>query len=484
MTSEANHRQVVNVHAEALLLGPASALAEAVRAGMVSAQAVTEAALARIAALNPGLNAFTDVTAARARATAAAIDARIAGGEGAGLPLAGVPFSVKNLFDVKGLPTRAGAKINRERAPAPRDATLVERLEAQGAVLVGAVNMGEYAFDFTGENAHDGASLNPHDPSRMAGGSSGGSGTAVASGMTPLSLGSDTNGSIRVPSSFCGLFGLKPTFGRLSRARTFPFVGSLDHLGPIGRSVRDLALAFDALQGPDAEDPHLAAQPVLRTLPTLADGLDGLRIGALGGYFRHGAQTEALAALTIVAKALKAVDPVTFPHAAEARAAAYLITAAEGAGLHLDRLRHRAADFDPEVRGRFFAGATLPAVWIERAHKVRRHVAAEVAGLFREFDVLIAPATPCIAPKSGTKTIDIAGATMPLRPNIGIFTQPISFLGLPVVAVPVWTGAGGLPVGVQIIAAPWREDVALRTAAALEAMGICRAPVAGTHPSP
>ncbi|MDU6835101.1 MAG: amidase family protein, partial [Bradyrhizobium sp.] len=226
----------------------ASAIAAAVATRKLSAKEATEAALSRIAARDGVLNAFTDVTAERARAKAAEIDAAIAAGKSVG-PLAGVPFAVKNLFDVEGLPTRAGSKINRDRAPAARDATLIARMEAAGAVLVGALNMGEYAYDFTGENVHDGPSRNPHDPTRMSGGSSGGSGSAVGGGLVPIALGSDTNGSIRVPSSFCGIFGLKPTYGRLSRARSFPFVMSLDHLGPFARSVEDLALAYDAMQG-------------------------------------------------------------------------------------------------------------------------------------------------------------------------------------------------------------------------------------------
>jgi hypothetical protein len=176
------------------------------------------------------LNSFTDVLADRALKRARAIDAARAKRKKLG-PLAGVPFAVKNLFDVKGLPTRAGSKINRDLPPAARDQPLIERLEAAGAILIGALNMGEYAYDFTGENVHDGNAHNPHDVTRMTGGSSSGSGGAVAGGLVPLSLGSDTNGSIRVPSSFCGLFGLKPTYGRLSRARSFPFVASLDHLG-------------------------------------------------------------------------------------------------------------------------------------------------------------------------------------------------------------------------------------------------------------
>src|SRR6478735_9382843 len=235
----------------------ASEIAAAVADGTISASAVVDAALARVAKDDRVLNAFTAVVAARARAKAKTVDAARAASRPLG-PLAGVPFAVKNLFDVAGLPTLAGSKINRDRPPATADATLVRRLEAAGAVLVGALDMGEYAYDFTGENVHYGPSRNPHDVARMTGGSSGGSGGAVAGGLVPLALGSDTNGSIRVPSSFCGLFGLKPTYGRLSRARSFPFVASLDHLGPLARSARDLALAYDAMQGHDPEDPVCA----------------------------------------------------------------------------------------------------------------------------------------------------------------------------------------------------------------------------------
>ncbi|TBW37362.1 AtzE family amidohydrolase [Siculibacillus lacustris] len=463
--------------ADERLLGSASAIAAVVTAGRVSATAMTEAALARIARLDPGLGAFTDVTAARARATAAAIDADRDAGRPLGA-LAGVPFAVKNLFDVEGLPTRAGSKINRERAPASRDATLVARLEAAGAVLVGALNMGEWAYDFTGENAHDGPSRNPHDPTRMAGGSSGGCGTALAAGMVPLALGSDTNGSIRVPSSFCGVFGLKPTYGRLSRAGTFPFVSSLDHLGPFARSVADLALAFDAMQGDDRADPHLARRRPLATSTTLGGGLTGLRFGVLGDHFARNGHREAFAAVAKVAEALGRPPTVFLPEAARARAAAYVITAAEGAALHLERLRTRAGDFDPDTRDRFLAGATVPAAWVIRAQTFRRWFAEAAERLFDTVDVVIAPSTPCVAPVSGTKRLVLDGVDLPLRPNIGVYTQPISFVGLPVVAVPVWLPGAGLPIGVQIIARPWAEDVALRVAAALEAMGTVAAPVA------
>ncbi|WP_050383189.1 AtzE family amidohydrolase [Bradyrhizobium pachyrhizi] len=451
----------------------AAEIAQAVSSRKITALAATEAALARIAAHDKVLNAFTDVTADRARARASAVDAAIAAGQPVG-PLAGVPFAVKNLFDVQGLPTRAGSKINRDLPPSPRDATLIERMEAAGAVLVGALNMGEYAYDFTGENVHDGPSRNPHDPARMTGGSSGGSGSAVGGALVPIALGSDTNGSIRVPSSFCGTFGLKPTYGRLSRARSYPFVASLDHLGPLARSVKDLALAYDAMQGPDADDPACIVQSVEPTLPLLANDIGGLRVAIAGGYFQQNLFQEATEAVARVAKALGATRTVEIPEAARARAAAYIITTTEGAALHLDRLRKRPNDFDPAVRDRLIAGAMIPAVYVDKAQKFRRWYRAKVLELFQSVDVILAPATPCTAPRIGQASFTLDGVELPVRANIGIHTQPISFIGLPVVAVPV--PLEPMPIGVQIIAAPWREDVALRVAYALEQMGVAAAP--------
>jgi 1-carboxybiuret hydrolase len=451
----------------------ATDIAKAVAGGKTSALAVAEAALARIARHDTILNSFTDVTADRARSKAKAIDAAIAAGKPVG-PLAGVPFAVKNLFDVAGLPTRAGSKINRDLPPASRDATLIERLEAAGAVLVGALNMGEYAYDFTGENIHDGPSRNPHDPTRMTGGSSGGSGGAVGGALVPIALGSDTNGSIRVPSSFCGIFGLKPTYGRLSRARSFPFVASFDHLGPFARSVADLALAYDAMQGPDADDAACATRPVEPVAEHLTEDIGSLRIALAGGHFQTNVFPEAVEAVARIAKALSVTRTIDIPEAARARAAAYVITTTEGASLHLDRLRKRPDDFDPAVRDRLIAGAMIPAPLVDRAQKFRRWYRAQVLKIFETVDVLIAPATPCIAPKIGQTTFVLDGVELPVRANIGIHTQPISFIGLPVVAVPV--PLEPMPIGVQIIAAPWREDVALRVAHALERMGAVAAP--------
>jgi AtzE family amidohydrolase len=451
----------------------AQEITRAVSTRRISAVSVTEAALARIAQHDPVLNSFTDVTADRARAKARAVDAAVAAGQDAG-PLAGVPFAVKNLFDVQGLPTRAGSKINRDLAPSPRDATLIERMEAVGAVLVGALNMGEYAYDFTGENSHDGPSRNPHDVTRMTGGSSGGSGGAVGGGLVPLALGSDTNGSIRVPSSFCGIFGLKPTYGRLSRARSFPFVMSFDHLGPFARSVGDLALAYDAMQGPDPDDAACTTRPAEPVTALLARDISGLRIAIAGGYFQNNLTPEASEAVARVARVLGTLRVVEIPEAARARAAAYVITTSEGASLHLDRLRKRPNDFDPAVRDRLLAGAMIPAVLVDRAQKFRRWYRARVLEIFAAVDVIIAPATPYVAPKLGQVTAVLDGVELPVRANIGIHTQPISFIGLPVVAVPV--PLEPMPIGVQIIAAPWREDIALRVAHALERSGVVSAP--------
>jgi AtzE family amidohydrolase len=452
-------------------LGTAADTAAAVTSGRIGATQVVEATLARIRQRDPLLNSFTAVTEQRALVRAQALDDARANGKQLG-PLAGVPFAVKNLFDVAGIPTVAGSKINRDNEPATRDAILIERLEAAGAVLVGALNMGEYAYDFTGDNIHDGASRNPHDLARISGGSSGGSGSAVGGGLVPLALGSDTNGSIRVPSSLCGIFGLKPTYGRLSRAGTFPFVASLDHLGPFARTTRDLAMAYDAMQGFDPHDPACADRPVEPVVQILERGTEGLRVAVAGGYFKC-KSGEACYAIDRVASALGANRDIDIPQADRARAAAFTITAIEGASLHLDRLRTRAKDYDPAVRDRLIAGAMAPGALLVKAQKFRRWYQEQVLKLFTEVDAILAPATPCTAPLIEQQTFMHGDVELPVRANLGLYTQPISFIGLPVVAVPV--PLMPLPIGVQIIAAPWREDVALRLAHALETKGVVAA---------
>lgn len=454
----------------------ALAIARAVASGEVSAHEVARAHLDRIAKLDARHRAVTDVVADRALSEAGRIDRARARRDA--LPaLAGAPFLVKNLFDLAGLPTRAGSKINREAPPAIEDAEAVRRLEAAGAIVLGACNMGEYAYDFTGRNAHDGHVGNPHDPSRLAGGSSSGSAAAVAAGYAPVSLGSDTNGSVRVPASLCGLFGLKPTFGAISRRGSFPFVASLDHVGIFARDVADAAALFDALAGHDPEDPVSRPDPMAPLLPRLEEGIADLRVATLGGYFRAKVGEDALAAVATVARALRSTREVELPEAHRARAAAFVITTAEGGALHLERLRERAADFDPETRDRFLAGAMTPAAWVFAAQRFRAWYRARVAELFGEVDLLIAPATPVAAPPIEATTFEAGGETLLVRAHLGLFTQPISFIGLPALTVPL-RAASGLPIGVQLVAAPGREDVLIRAARALERDGVTTSGVA------
>ncbi|HIK43955.1 MAG TPA: AtzE family amidohydrolase, partial [Leptolyngbyaceae cyanobacterium M65_K2018_010] len=279
------------------------ARAAAIKAGELSAMEVLETTLAQIQAVNPQLNCFTHLTVERAQAQAARVDAALAGGQDPG-PLAGVPFAVKNLFDIEGVVTLAGSQLNQTNAPARQDATVIARLQQAGAVLVGALNMDEYAYGFVTINAHFGTTPNPHDPQRLAGGSSGGSAAAVAAGLVPLTLGSDTNGSIRVPAALCGVYGLKPTYGRLSRAGAYLFCASLDHVGPLGQSLRDVALAYDLMQGGDPRDPVCTTRPPETVSQAGDEDLSGLRLARLSGHFDRGMEPAVRAVLDQVVAAL------------------------------------------------------------------------------------------------------------------------------------------------------------------------------------
>jgi AtzE family amidohydrolase len=451
------------------------AIATAIRTGEITAKTVVSAALERIANKNETFNCFTAITPDNALADAVRIDRLIAQGSNPG-PLAGVPFAVKNLFNIAGLTTLAGSKINAENPPATRDATAVARLKQAGAILVGALNMDEYAYGFVTENSHYGATRNPHDITRVAGGSSGGSAAAVAAGLVPLTLGSDTNGSIRVPASLCGIYGLKPTYGRLSRTGVALFSSSLDHVGPFARSVRDIAITFDSLQGTDERDPICTKRPPELCFPQLDRPIDGLRIAVADDYFAKGAEPKALEAVAKVAQALNATASVTIPEAHRARAAAYIITASEGANLHFANLRSRPQDFDPATRDRFLAGALIPAHWYLQAQRFRQWYRDRVREIFHNVDIILAPTTPCVAPSIGQEKMVITGEEVLVRPNLGLYTQPLSFIGLPVLSVPVHL-PGCLPLGVQIIASPYNEALILRVAAVLEAQGIVSAPV-------
>ena len=456
-------------------MNDAVSIAAAVREGKVSAVEVTKAALARIATRNHLFNCFTTITAETALTDAARIDREIAQGNNSGT-LAGVPFAVKNLFDIAGLTTLAGSKINAENPAATQDATAVAKLKQAGAVLIGALNMDEYAYGFVTENSHYGATHNPHDLQRVAGGSSGGSAAAVAAGLVPLTLGSDTNGSIRVPAALCGVFGLKPTYGRLSRAGVALFSSSFDHIGPFARSVQDIATVFDVLQGEDDRDPICTKRPPELVLPQLNQDISDIRIAIAADYFTKGAELEALAAVQKVADALNITEYVTIPEAHRARAAAFVITASEGANLHLDKLQSRPQDFDSATRDRFLAGALIPSSWYLQAQRFRKWYRDRVREVFQNVDVILAPTTPISAPLIGQQTMILDGEEILVRPHLGLFTQPLSFIGLPVLSVPIQR-PNTLPLGVQLIAAPYNEALILRVAAALEVKGVVSAPI-------
>ncbi|MEN4540285.1 MULTISPECIES: AtzE family amidohydrolase [Pantoea] len=445
-------------------------LQRAIQQGEISALEVAKRTLQAVEQHNPALNAWTEVTGPRMLKEAADVDAQRQRGETLP-PLAGIPYAVKNLFDVAGHTTLAGASLFSDRPAARADAFAVDKLRRSGALLSGMLNMDAYAYGFTTENSHYGATHNPHDLSRVAGGSSGGSAAAVAAGLVHFSLGTDTNGSIRVPASLCGIFGLKPTFGRLSRSGSHPFVASLDHIGPLARRVEDLALVYDLLQGADHTDAFQADRPLAATLPGLSQGSEALRCGVLGGFFARWCDEDARAAVAVVAAALDAQEEVLMPDAELARSAAFIMTAAEGGNHYLPALRQTPEQFEPNSRERLLAGAMMPGAWYVQAQRFRRHFQQQVLPLFDRFDVLIAPATPCSAITIGQQTLSIQGESLPAKASMGMLTQPISFLGLPVCTVPLATRSG-LPIGLQLIARPFNEEAVLRAAWALEQRGI------------
>ena len=441
--------------------------------GELSAREIAQHTLEAIAQHNPALNAWTHITQDRMLQEADRID-RLKQDNQPLPPLAAVPYAVKNLFDVAGHATLAGASLFSDRPTARQDAWAVQKLAASGGLLSGMLNMDAYAYGFTTENSHYGATRNPHDPARIAGGSSGGSAAAVAAGLVNFSLGSDTNGSIRVPASLCGIFGLKPTFGRLSRSGSHPFVASLDHIGPFARRVSDLTHVYDVLQGSDPADSFQAEKPMQAVSPLLARGSEGLRFGVLGGYFQQWCDDDARAAVAVAASALNASEEIVLPQAELARTSAFIISASEGGNHYLPALRRAPERFEPLSRERLLAGAMIPAAWYVQAQRFRRYFQQQVLPLFDHVDVLIAPATPTSATLIGQETMHINGSDLPIRASMGMLTQPISFLGLPVTTVPLRTRSG-LPIGLQLIAAPFNETACLRAARALEQMGITQA---------
>ncbi|MDJ0662340.1 MAG: AtzE family amidohydrolase [Crocosphaera sp.] len=444
----------------------AIALSQKIKNQEITATEVINQFINNIEQQNLTLNCFTTILKDQGFEQVNKLDEQIKKGANLGI-LTGVPFAVKNLFDIEGIITLAGSKINQDNSPATQDATAIKKLKAAGAILVGALNMDEYAYGFVTENSHYGATPNPHDLSRISGGSSGGSAAAVAANLVPFSLGSDTNGSVRVPAALCGTLGLKPTYGRLSRAGTVLFSNSLDHIGGFTRSVRDMAAIYDVLQGEDESDPICTSIPPKFCFDQLNKGIDGLKIAVAGDYFQEGAEPEVLEAVETVATLLNTEQIVNIPEAHRARAAAYIITACEGSNFHLKNLRSRPQDFDPATRDRFLAGAFIPNTWYIQAQRFRRWYRDKVREIFQNVDVIIAPTTPCVATPLGQEKMIINGEEILIRPNLGRFTQPLSFIGLPVLSFPILR-PNKLPLGVQLIAAPYQELKILQVAAFLE----------------
>ena len=437
----------------------ASTIARAVREQRVSARDVLDAALARIDAIDPDLNAFTARCTARARDRAARIDAAIDAGAEPG-PLAGVPFAVKAQIAVAGLTTTAGSKLHVDDSPAAHDAVAVANVERAGGICVGVTNMDELGMGGTTENRHFGATRNPHDLSRTPGGSSGGPAAAVAGGLVPVALGSDALGSVRLPASLCGIYGLRPTRGSVSGEGLLPPPGSISTIGPMTRTVADVAACFAAMTAG------------VHSWNGEAANIATLRIGVAGGYFARNLDNGARAALDIATRVLRA-EPVEFPETERARAAAVLVNASESAAPQLERLRSRPDDYDPMTRDRFLAHALMPAAWYFRAQEFRQWHKAEVLRLLQTYPVLLFPATPCVAPPIGTRTLTIDEQEQPTGPSLGLFTQPLAALDCPVLAVPI-AREGSLPVGVQLLASPNNEALLFAVAEFLECEGVAR----------
>lgn len=467
---------------------PATALRDRIAAGDLSAEEVAGHFLDRIGRLDPGVGAFLLVDREGALEAARAVDRRRASGAAA-RALEGVPVAVKDNLHVAGLPTTCASRIL-EGFVAPRDSTAVARLRAAGAVILGKTNLDEFAMGSSTENSAFGPTRNPWDPSRVPGGSSGGSAAAVAAGLAPLALGSDTGGSIRQPASLCGVVGLKPTYGRVSRSGLVAFGSSLDQVGPLCRSVDDAAAALGVLSGHDPMDAtSLAVDPPSAEAALM--GVKGLRVGIVrehleGPGLDAGVRSSVEAALESLRAAGAEVREVALPHSGAGIAVYYLVATSEASSnlARFDGVRYglRASDrdlsamfeetrdrgFGAEVKRRILLGtfalsAGYAEAYYDRALRVRRLIANDLARAFRDVDAVVGPTSPTTAFPLGSKAGD------PLAMYLcDVYAVPANLAGVPAVSVPCGPDGAGLPVGFQVMAPALREDLALRVAAAVE----------------
>jgi aspartyl-tRNA(Asn)/glutamyl-tRNA(Gln) amidotransferase subunit A len=467
----------------------ATAIAAAVRAGEVSAKEVLEAHLASVEAREPTVNAFNAVLADEARAAAEAVDRAVAAGDDPG-PLAGVPVALKDNLCTRGLPTTCSSRILEGWRP-PYDATVVARVARAGAVALGKTNLDEFAMGSSTENSAFGPTRNPRDPERVPGGSSGGSAAAVAAGFAPISLGSDTGGSIRQPAALCGVVGVKPTYGLVSRYGLVAFASSLDQIGPFSATVADSALLLEAIAGHDPLDSTSIAQPAPSLVDVLDRGVEGLRIGLVAELMGDGIAPDVAARVRQAADALTAagaeVGEATVPAASYGLSAYYLIAPAEASSnlARYDGVRYgmrvdasttgemneatRTAGFGPEVKRRIMLGTyALSAGYYDayygKALKVRTLIVRDFDAAYERFDLLLSPTSPTTAFRFGDKTAD------PLSMYLNdVCTIPSNLAGHPAMSVPFGPGDDGMPVGVQLLAPALGEATMFRAAAVLEA---------------
>lgn len=434
------------------------------RARKVSSVELTRACIARIDALDPDLVAFITTTRDGAIAAAHRADDELARGNDRG-PLHGIPIALKDLYDTAGVRTTAGSRILRDHVPA-EDSAVAARLAAAGAVSVGKTNLHEWAFGVTNQNPHFGAAKNPWDRTRIPGGSSGGSAIAVATGMCFVSPGSDTGGSIRIPAALCGVAGLKPTYGRVSLRGAVPLSWTLDHAGPLGRTVRDLALAMDVLAGYDADDPFSVDVAPADHTRDLDAGIRGVRVLVPTTWFFDDVDPEIEAAVRGAIDLLRSlgahVGEAALPHTELLRATQRAIITVDAATYHATDLADRPDDFGADVRQRLAAADTIGAREYARARHDREVVRRAWSELLRTVDVIVTPTTPIAAPPREGQ--DALAAAARLTAN----TSPFNLTGLPAASIPCGFTRSGLPIGLQIASGPWREPMLLRVANAYE----------------
>jgi aspartyl-tRNA(Asn)/glutamyl-tRNA(Gln) amidotransferase subunit A len=457
------------VHARSL-----AEVSDLIRRREVSPVEVTRDVLDRIAAADPRLNAFITVTAEDALAAARQAEEEIGAGHWRG-PMHGIPLSVKDVFDVAGTQTTAASRFLAEVATSGQDAAVVERLRGAGAVVVGKTNLHEFAYGTTSQTSYFGPVRNPWDASRIPGGSSGGSGAAVAAGMGFASIGTDTGGSIRIPAACCGVVGLKPTFGRVSRYGLLPLAPSLDHAGPMTRTVEDGALVLAAIAGHDPRDAASADVPVPPFLDDLEHGARGLRLGVLEARVTE-ADAEVAAAVRLAVQDLTnagaEVRTVALELLDAIRAAVVGVLAAEASVTLEHQLREHPDWFGRDVGERLARGQQVLAVDYLRAFELRRAFRREVEQVFEHVDVLVTPMLPVGAPPIGAVSVPINDGTIEVLRATTANTREWNFLGLPAISVPCGLTSAGLPIGLQIVGPAFAEATVLRAARAHERLTV------------